>query len=98
MFNYLKEEGFYNDLYDLITVEECLRIRDYWNKRMNNSRDDKVKISGWGLDLQLYFVKGERYRNKGVILQEWIDKDRKRDEKLNSAEEPEGFRCLKWRL
>ena len=95
IFKYLKEEGFYCDLYDLMTIKECLRIRDYWGKRVKDSKGDMVKIVGWGLDFQLYFVKGERYRNKVIILQEWMDRDRKRDEKLNGVEEPEGIRCLK---
>ena len=29
MFKYLKVEGYYSDLYDLSTIEECLRICEY---------------------------------------------------------------------
>lgn len=39
MIKYLKEEGFYCDLYDLMTVEECLRIRDFWGKKEKDSKD-----------------------------------------------------------
>ncbi len=92
---YLKEEWFYCDLYDLMTVEECLRIRDFWGKIEKDSKDGEVKLSGWGLDFDLYFVKGQRYRSKRAVLQEWMDQDRKRDEKLVSSEAPAGVRCLK---
>ena len=35
-----KEGGYYSDLYDLMTIRECLRIGEYWKKRL------KIK-GGW---------------------------------------------------
>ena len=95
MFKYLKEEGYYSDLYDLSTIKECLRIREFWDMRMKDLKDDEIRMGRWGLDLQLYFVKGERYKGKRLALQEWMEADRKRDEKLNRTEEPKGIRCMK---
>jgi len=51
MFKYLKDDGYYSDLYDLSTIEECLRICEYWNKRINDLKDGEVKIGRIGLDL-----------------------------------------------
>lgn len=95
MNQYIKTEAYYDDLYDLWTIEECLRIREYWGKRVKDLKGDQVGMGRWGLDLQLHFVKGERYRNKKNILHGWIEADRKRDEKLNKTEEPHGVSCLK---
>ena len=61
MNKFLKGEEYYNDLYDLWTVEECLRICAYWEKSVKSLKDNEVKMDRWGLDFQLYFVKGERY-------------------------------------
>ena len=98
MFKYLKEEGFYSDLYDLMTIKECLGIQEYWNKRIKRSREVREKLVSWGMEFQLYFVKGDRYRSKRSFIQERIEEGRKRDEKLNSTEEPEGMSCFKCRI
>ena len=95
MIKYLKEEGYYIDLYDLSTIKECLRIREFWDMRMKDLKDDEIRMGGWGLDLQFYFVKGERYMGKRLALQERMEVDRKRDEKLYRTEEPKGIRCMK---
>ena len=95
MIQYLKTEDYYNDLYDLWTIEECLRIREYWDKRFKDLKAGEIGVARWGINLQLHFVKGERYRNKRTILREWDEADRKRDEKLNQAEEPNNVGCSK---
>ena len=93
MFKYLKEDGYYSDLYDLSTIKECLRICEYWDERVKDLKDDEVRMGGIGLELQLYMVKGERYQRRGEVIEGWIDSDRKRDEKMERAEVPEGIRC-----
>ncbi len=95
MVKYIKEEEYYGDLYDLMTIKECFRIRDYWDKKMKSLNEIEIKIGRMGLEFQLFYVKGERYRNKRAALQKWMQEDKKRDEKLNSAEAPKGISCVK---
>lgn len=75
---HLKEESYYNDLYDLATIERCLHFppADKWLRKF-----------------ALYFIKGERYRNKSSVIREWMDRDRKRDELFQDAQEPKNVRC-----
>ena len=47
-----------------------------------------------GLNINLYSIKGERYCRKKLAIQEWIERDRKRDEKLANAQEPQDMLCL----
>lgn len=93
---YLKEESFYSDLYDVRTIEECLRF-------IKSCRDKDVKESSEGnatkeqvaqaMNLGLYFIKGDRYRKKAGFIQELMSRDRARDEMVRDAVEPAGMRC-----
>ncbi len=47
-----------------------------------------------GLNLQLYSIKGERYRKRLVTIKRWMEKDSNRDEKLKTVLEPKGLKCL----
>ena len=53
------------------------RICEYGEKSMKSLKDE-VNIGRWWFDLQLYFVKGERYRGKRTALEGWMVADRKR--------------------
>ena len=59
--------------------------------RIKDLKDDEVMMGSIGLDLRLYMVKGERYRGKRPVIEEWLDADRKRDEKLKRTVGPEGI-------
>jgi RNase P subunit RPR2 len=85
MSNYLKSESYYIDLYDLSTIEECLRLIEAYGKS---------SILQEFQDYQLFFVKGERYRNKSSTIREWMQKDQQRDQKLEAAREPANVTCL----
>ncbi len=84
MYSYLKQETYYQDRYDLFTIEECLGIIESYRKRL---------IPQELQDYQLFFIKGERYRNKSSTIREWMQKDRKCDEKLETAREPTNISC-----
>ena len=92
-----KSETYYNDLYDLWTIQECLRATEFWQKRSNEkkaaSEEDKFKLIHLGLTLDLYTIKGERYRARSSSIREWMEKDRRRDERVNNAKEPQNIRC-----
>lgn len=43
--------------------------------------------------MAVYFYKGERYSKKSETIFEWMEKDRRKDERLDSAKAPEHIRC-----
>ncbi len=92
MYRYLKEEGYYSDLYDLGTIGECIRVQEHWKKVREGLKEEDKGIS-LALHLGLYYLKGERYRSGKAVIQGWMEADRKHDEKLQNTAEPKGIRC-----
>lgn len=100
---YLEEESYYNNLYDLFTIEECLRTIEYWDralKERSNANElkkysvkEKIKHFNSALNMDLYRIKGVRYRNKSSIMQEWMERDSKFDEKMDNTPEPQNIAC-----
>lgn len=96
MIKYLKDDFYYNDLYDLGTIEECLwwensflnsdLNKDVKNKKMTPQQQGALKRHM--ADFMLYFIKGQRYKRKSETIREWISRDRERDEKLENAPIP----------
>ena len=98
---YLKDEQYYTDLYDLLTIKECLEwekniqekdLSDYNKKKIPKKKQEPLKK--FFTDLPLYFIKGERYMNKTERIREWIDKDRIKQEKYDNSPEPTDVYCL----
>ena len=78
--NYVREPSYYDDLYDLLTVNECLRAESF--STLDSEPDSKFpeqKIKHiWqkvGNDLYLYYKKGERYQNKSKVIADWKLRD-----------------------
>lgn len=88
----------YSDLYDRHTVETCRRIESRYNESIKERIDKKMtKKDSANLvahRLMMYFEVGERYIKKQKTIDEWIARDTVRDELYNSAQAPEGIRCL----
>jgi len=103
VFKYLKDSLYYNDLYDLHTIEECLNY--YWSirDRMEKHRKDKEfnKFTKEKFDEEVHkccsylinVIKGERYRYKNKAIQEWMDRDRKMQELEDNTQPPVGIYC-----
>ena len=98
---YLRDNIYYSELYDRITIEEC----ECWDSEVydahakSDKKFDPAKPSrrlhgGLLADLHLHFVKGERYLDKETTINEWMKRDQAKDEKLENAIEPKGTRCL----
>ncbi len=93
----LKENQYYEELYDLLTIKDCLLTVETSKKVIM----DRTKIGKRSLDISveglekflLYFKKGERYRNKAETIQRWKDKDSKLDDRLNTAIFPSYIPC-----
>ena len=103
MQKYLKEEAYYNDLYDLFTVQECLRSIEFCNNTFKEKRnakelkkyseEDKARHFRSALNMDLFHIKGERYKNKSSTIREWMDRDRRLEEKLDNAQDPQNVSC-----
>ena len=103
MSKYLKEEAYYNDLYDLFTVKECLSCIESWNKTIKEksntkelkkySDEDKTRCFKGALNMSLFHIKGGRYKNRSSAIRKWMDKDRGLDEKLDSTPDPQDVFC-----
>lgn len=98
--NYLKDEQYYFDLYDLHTIQECLRMISSFSeptpqelsaKKLSKEQEDvfKRKIA----EVVVYYIKGDRYRNRSTAINLWIDKDRKRQEKEDDTLPPTDINC-----
>jgi hypothetical protein len=106
--DYLKEEQYYNDLYDLLTIKRCLDYKKLsnrvipqkpnappWNKLHDSSleKDAKVIVKNMVADVSLYFIEGEEYRNKSETINGWMRRDQEKDERLRVALTPENICC-----
>lgn len=97
---YLKEKQYYEDLYDLHTIEICiewvkLALRKCKEDNAFEKFSEKEKIQGKNIlvELPLYFEKGERYRNRERTINEWIEKDKIKQDKFDKTQEPDGIFC-----
>jgi len=99
----LKDEIYYSNLYDRLTVDECRRLEksgiseDFAEIKDKKSKKDKIKKEfevTVVLPILLYFKIGERYAKKSAKILGWMDLDRVRDEKLANAVSPQGVHCL----
>lgn len=89
--NYSKSEKYYHDLYDLFTIQECLRLEKQFSSPQKSVKKtkvtDKEELRARFLVRNLFFyhTKGEGYKNKTETIRKWIEADRLRDEKLENT-------------
>ena len=100
---YLNNLEYYNDLYDLLTIKDCInsywRLRDGMEKRRGELKDltdeefnrDLNKMLNW----HLYTVEGERYRQKKKRIDEWMARDKIEQDKYDNTPTPLGILCSK---
>ncbi|MFA6338638.1 MAG: hypothetical protein WCW87_01085 [Candidatus Paceibacterota bacterium] len=98
---YLKDEQYYRDLYDRFTVEECRRyerrfLHDELPKRVGKPKSKKGEKIARGLmsDLALYAIVGERFADKSTTIDQWMSRDKAKDERLERAHVPDGVSCI----
>ena len=100
---YLHAKQHYIDLYDLLTIKECIDVVKFWQKaykeHVNDAKikdlpeDEKIKGFSIYLNWQLYFTKGERFRNKEKNIDEMLKRDRERQEFYDNTPEPKNISC-----
>jgi len=104
MYTYLKDYSFYEELYDLHTIEECLDW--YWRMRkgMEQHRGElKIKEPDTDFDKEVHkccsytvnVIKIQRYRHKKESISEWMGADKKRQDKFDNAVPPDDILCDK---
>lgn len=100
---YLKDEQYYVDIYDLLTIKDCLEkvdiFRDIYKKSLADKetkdipKEEKTKALEQLLGERLFITKGERYRNKAKRIEEMVENDRKKQDFYESASEPSDIKC-----
>lgn len=100
---YLHDEQYYIDLYDLLTIRECLRIiefgREVFKESQNNeefkkaTEEEKQKAFNYTINSKLFVEKGERYRRKKQRISEIIAEDKKKQDFYDSTSEPSNITC-----
>lgn len=102
---YLKDEQYYSDLYDLITIKRCLEREKYSSQvklpplsgKKLNKRKTRTLLAPL-IDFSLYFIKGDRYKAKASTIREWMENDRKKQSFLDSTPEPQNILCTECSL
>lgn len=99
----LREQSWYEDLYDLFTIKRCLRVVDFWWDIYKKHPDDKglkglteeEKLNDFNkmLGMELYFTKVKEYERREKTLGEWIERDRVKQDKYDNTPEPKNIRC-----
>ena len=99
---YLKPKQHYVDLYDRLTIEDCRWRENFhknWkpDKKARKKTDEKFykSVAGVALHYDLLYATIHWHEGKESIINEWIERDTRRDELYENAEAPEGIRCLK---
>jgi hypothetical protein len=100
---YLHSRDHYENLYDLHTIKQCLDYAQSVRKELDKERDatqfKKYTNKSFNRETQkvinvfINTLKGERFRSKAQTIQEWMDKDRKEQEKYDNATPPTGITC-----
>lgn len=94
----LKDKQYYIDLYDRHTVDLCRRyekpLDDELPEDEKVTKEEANAIKKWVKEMIVHFQSGERYLRKESTIREWMDRDQKLDDLYESAQPPEGIRCL----
>ncbi len=102
MIKYLRPKQEYVDRYERLTVWDCRRTenfhKDYKNEELSKEAPNSVKVvNEIALHYDLLFTTLYWYDNKERKIQEWMDEDTEKDRLLETAQAPQGIRCLKCR-
>ena len=95
--DYLKDKQEYIDFYDLLTIKECLQWIELAKKSGKKVQEIK-KIEKPGYvgalgEIALYFKKGENYRRKEKTIDEWMERDKRLQEKYDNTPLLENVFC-----
>lgn len=94
---YLQEEQHYIDLHDLHTIEMCLDYgRSLYSKLPEILKDPKLKDlteekkkNDWlrSINIVVYSIKISRFKEKKSTIEEWMGRDREKQDRFDNASE-----------
>jgi len=101
-FVYLKPEQYYIDRYDLGTIRQCLHYYQGLYKELpkvmklpdkDNTTEERRKTD-WlrMMNMVIYSIKVQRFKDKAKTVSEWVESDRRKQDKLDDTE-PGEFYC-----
>ena len=101
--DYLKDQQYYIDRYDLGTIEEYLKwywdMKDSFDKHRNNKEFKKYTDEefeeevGKVLHRFMLVIKTQRFQNKQKTIEKWMEDDQILQEKQDNTSTPEGITC-----
>jgi hypothetical protein len=96
--NYLKEEQYYTNIHDLRTIEDCIHYYHSLHAKMPDESGKSKKYrekckNDWlrMINMVIHSIKTERYKNKQKWVGEWMEKDRKKQNKLDNTKPGEYY-------
>lgn len=90
---HLKDRSYYEDQYDRYTVERCRRHEKYYSEIKDENKIKEEFAKKVVSPISLHFLRGERYANREDTINEWMERDRKRDEFYENTHPPTSIRC-----
>ena len=89
---YLENWKYYTDLYDLFTIEDCLNWIEVFKGKLAKDKVSKKIIAsvrpgfvGALGEISLYYKMGDRYKEREKTIKQWMDDDRLKQEKYDTA-------------
>ncbi len=102
--DYLKDQQYYIDRYDLATIKKCLEMvevckiayvkgkKEGTNKGLT-SKGEWAKASNWLTNQILYQIVGEKFRRKEETINKWVNDDKLEQNKYDKTPEPQNVLC-----
>jgi len=100
---YLRDRQEYIDRYDRLTIWRCRNMEKTYlsvpPKETLECNGEKVPpetlriLMGSFIDIALYYMAGNAYKEKEETITKWMDEDRRKDNLLENAEQPRLIRC-----
>jgi len=99
---YLEDRSRYDILYDRLTIDECRRTERQFDdmicedlKKIKNKKDLDIRIRATeaAKNLSIYFMKGQRYKEKEDKIKEWMKRDKQKDQRVGDARPLTGIVC-----
>lgn len=94
-FQHLRERSYYEDLYDRHTVEDC-RWHEEWQPPAIEQKEGEEKLTSRQIewcytfvtDWQIFHIVGDRFLKREKTIDEWMERDKKRDALIANARRP----------
>jgi len=101
MENNRKPDQYYNDLYDRSTISSFKRLelqlqntaKKFDESHKNVNQEDKQYATRLLHDMTILFYKGDHWKRKEQVINEWIRKDEEKDSLIENTLQPSNVKC-----